>query len=480
MATEEPQQPRSFQSVVDRIPDSKRADWFLRLREIQGDAGGEVELPPRFGLVREAVRSAGLPPGRYMVQVVRRDEGTGAARASLTKLKAHGPVRSIIEVLGDGSEPQAPTVSAAPRTVSRPSITTPADPAVAEVHRQAALANAQAARMRAEIERLKMQRELETAGGPSGSDVLGVLRAEIGQLRAAIQPRDQNPQLLAALIPLVQAIVQSMMASSDRREALMVEFLKAGRADKASASTELAALIPAIGSILELATGLGGGGGGGGEDKGLMSQVGEILAAFRGAREQQPPQGRIAPPVPRQPTPEEAMRIAVLRFLSSVQQYAIAESDPLAAADQLDHDFGLLPKEFRELVLNNGSVEAVIAGLVRWMPQGAYQELTALLTSRPVVKTWLADFCDALRGDVDEGEVEDTEDDPEDDAPPPQRRRPDQGVMPTVPFDAVTRNQRAVQSAAEHAARAGRTKFVPPPESLFGSDGTANQAPPAG
>ena len=92
------------------------------------------------------------------------------------------------------------------------------------------------------------------------------------------------------------------------------------------------------------------------------------------------------------------MRARVLMFVKQLHRFASQEADPGAVADALEPAFGLLPKDFRELMLGT-SVEALIAGLARWLPQKAYLELTGFLTTHPNQKQWIAQFQAALRGE---------------------------------------------------------------------------------
>lgn len=97
------------------------------------------------------------------------------------------------------------------------------------------------------------------------------------------------------------------------------------------------------------------------------------------------------------------MRLNVMKWLASVQEFAAIGAEPVAVAEELYRPLEMLPREFRAMILGN-NLDAIMGSLVRWMPRPFYDKLTATMANDPAQKAWTAEFIRALQEQADEPE----------------------------------------------------------------------------
>lgn len=169
------------------------------------------------------------------------------------------------------------------------------------------------------------------------------------------------------------------------------------------------------------------------------------------------------------------MRWRVISFLLAIQREAEGQSDAGAAADRLEQDFLLCPREFRELVLAGNSLTTVLAGLTRFVPAQVLDRLNGSLAQDRRRWQWLEEFLRELQPPADDDQDDDDEQlDDEDDDDEDDEQLDDAGIEQTPEIDVPGPPQarptapEADRLAAAQAANAAVPELRLPPPNLFG------------
>ena len=415
----------SFQDTLRAIrhPDH----WELHVESFDAIAGpvNVLDCPEREDDPAAFLKNNGVPDGKYRIALESTDRGQQESTKASAKgrLRKHGPMSTVVEVGVPGDS--APAVAA--RRRSQASLATrsaaerplPIDPEIAASERAAAAAQAKAAELRSVMELRRVERESEamlagTAAAGAGTAIeVQLARLEAKLERIADDRRSSSGDGLARMLEVLAPFVVAFQQSSARRDGMFVGLLTPGEQQAQPSGVDtVQSTMELTKTFLDMVNTHGGGGGEGGG--GMLGDVASILRSM-----QVPAAGGPALPAPsraargarrappRKLSPEEDVRMRVLMFVDQVQRFASQETDPFATADALEPAFGLLPKEFRDLVLGS-NVDALVAALARWLPQSAHQKLTGMLTTHPTRRQWIEEFQSALRGegedDLDDGE----------------------------------------------------------------------------
>lgn len=403
---------RDFQNVIDRArPDH----WTLIVSDFHDRSNSTTFAWPEKGTdVRELLAAAGMY-GKYLVQAERIDNGEvteSAMKSAKTRLRKHGPLSTVVEVGPGGDQPGGGTRSSAATVASMAAGGTArtgtfADPALEAMRKETQAIELETQRMQAELRRLRVERDMQHLAGDSGRSDVSMLREELRELRNQRKP--DHSALVQAFVPLASAIITSMMESRSRHDELLLQILGGSGKSDEQASSPLEQQLPVLRALMDLGKEFGG--------DSSPSQIGEVASLIQSIGTLGPATAPVpgAPQVAQQPvparkapTPQQAMRLKVLKFLSIVQEWATVQADPATCAEEALPALGLLPKDFRDLVLQNG-VDSVIAGLVRFMPPPLYQKLTGALQANAAMKVWLHEFLEELQHEDDEEEVDEQE-----------------------------------------------------------------------
>lgn len=404
---------RNFQRVIDRArPDQ----WFLHCHQLAGDGAEDRELPwPEKGTeISEYLRDEGILEGRWQVQVERKDDADvtdAAIKSARQRLRKHGPMSTVVDI-GTASTTAAPSSTFEPSQTARkrkspaePPLSE-SDPELYELKRQTIIAQQEAAKFRAELERRRWEAQLKASGsGGEEFSMISLMRQEFDRMR---QQQDKGPgvgQIATVLAPIAQALITSMLESSARREELLMSMV-ASRPEGDSDTDSVSKTLPVMKDLFSFVKDIGGESLEDGS-KGMLGEAADLVAAFGSINP-----GGVAPamfPQPaapgaaragaqpaQPPSAEQRMQIRILKFLGFVQEFAEQDADPGAVAEQLYSPLGTLPGEFRDLVLRN-KAEGVIAGLHRFMPATIHGKFRARLQSRPGEHQWLATFLEAMQ-----------------------------------------------------------------------------------
>ena len=425
-----------------------RPDSWQLLVTPQAGNGTAFRLPlPADGDVVAAIVQKGVETGiHYRVKLDPVGPvGDEALKArSFLRKACPGKQVSILWVPGPGERAGMP--APASETASR-------DDAVAQAERDARRLQADAARVRAEIElaRLEQQRRREQGAAPAG-DGLGLvvqqLRDEIRDLRAQVAAREQGggaggmvERLATTFAPVAIQAWQQWQEGARRREAQLAALEAAVRsrgadvpalADlvPAAPGLELGTILPAVQQILAIARAIqapaegaaaaGGGTGTLGEIRGLIEalipRTGSMTAptapqrrALRGPPQQQP-RPVVAAPGPATAQEQEGKR-RVLALVTVLEQELAISSDPTLVADQVEPLLAACPKEFRQQLMHDRA-QNILSSLARWIPAEDYARVTSAVAGNAQHGIWLEEFLVALQNppeDDDDGGSEDSD-----------------------------------------------------------------------
>lgn len=384
---------KSFALALSR---AKAEEWQLECIAFGATATAPrvIDLPGYGVDIREHIARQGFPPGSYRVTLERRP-GTEpqAARRSKYRLRKFGPLSTVVKVDGDGSTPtpaRRPTAAAS---------AAPAPDSTASRHRRDEIAErtAKLELLRLDIEERRLMRELAANAQPSDS------------------AKSAQPTPWPAIVAAVAPIIERLLSSASRREEAMMRLLaERDQAPPQFMPTQeplpqqnpiretMETMRELMAGMREL--GIGGGGDGEGGMAGTVASIVQSLTPLLKQPAAPQPTNRIATKVAR-PRPGDEVKLRVVQWLVSVHRAAMQDLQPEAVADELDHAFGLLPGDFRKLILEAPSLEGLISGLGRFVPPQVSNTLSAAVTTNAAVKAWLERFLAAMRSpeEADDG-----------------------------------------------------------------------------
>lgn len=286
-------------------------------------------------------------------------------------------------------------------------------------------------RRRADVELRKLEREAASTGSPVGSDVSTLLLLELRGLRAALErppapaatpPRQSAGAALSQWAPIIVQVAQGVIGWLGRRETMMLELLRGGGSTSAAPDASLsglAALIPAVKSILEFAQDLGAtarapeaeSANGMVEFRKILESVATLRSTAHGSGRD--PVGAPGAGAPGGPAMAAAPRVAtppgvavdpimhrVAIMLEVLEREARARTDPYAIADQCVDDLSLLPGAVQEALLDADS-STLCARLAPHLPPLLIERLRGLLADENV-KRWFDAFLEGLRTEEEE------------------------------------------------------------------------------
>lgn len=272
---------------------------------------------------------------------------------------------------------------------SRPPAAVEIDPDIIEARKQTALKQQQLADLRVERELRRVQLELE--GKPS-TDQSASLTTEIVKtlLQTQLQPRSNffTPQLVTALVSGMVTAVQSLRQPPTDPLKMFSEFQK----------------------IISTAGGIGGGV----EDVAEGNILGTVIQAL--ARTPANPQA--TPPVqgPPQRPQVDPRQQRNMQFLGMLARECRLGSDPAVMARAMADTLGVLPEEFRRVLMTE-SLSTILGALPTMVPPEVVQDFHAL-GQEPRHRAWLEKFLAAIRdGNRLGGMMQEAEETPQAPAP---------------------------------------------------------------
>lgn len=368
-------------------------------------------LPVPEGLALEThLALAGATPGKWRVQLVPTVKRP-AARHRLDRLQKLGPVAGIVTIEPahvEEARELRPQRRAA-RRVAGEGIETAAQrsPSVRAMREQVELKRAENERAQLDLEAKRIEkqlRELESDEPKPASPFAGI---------AAIA---------SPFVPLVIEAVRSFIQNQQQTAAALAEALTrephypAPVAQPQGITLEtVLGLVPQLKDLAKLVTGLAGGSKRDDDEPrseigSMLETVRDILTGVRGdAIAPAAPPAIVPPAIPGAPpvanghpqqqrrTPQQMMSLRVVKFLSAVLAEQTATADPASAAQRLFPAIGALPEEFRRLILTAGNVEALLAGLPKWLPAALRVQVPNAIRQDQGKQRWLAVFLETVR-----------------------------------------------------------------------------------
>jgi len=268
---------------------------------------------------------------------------------------------------GDDGE-QAPSL---PWPDNRPPAVIESDPDVLEARKKTALKQQELSDLKVERELHRLRLEVEGKPTPDASATMTteLLRALITQQQS--RPNFFTPQLVTALVSGLVTAVQALRQPPSDPLKMFGEFQK----------------------IISTAGGLASGSGEEIAEGNILGTVIQALARIPANPQPQPQQG---PPQATQPTPQiDERKRRNMHFLGLIARECRMGSDPAAMAGVMRDSLGVLPQDFRAMILEE-SLSSILSALPAIVPPEVAQDF-AQLGSDQRHRAWLEQFLQTIR-----------------------------------------------------------------------------------
>lgn len=401
--------PRTFLEQLQAIAGPR--NWLLHATNqqepdaTQPHAIAPLPLPKSFDL-ETWLACNGAREGRYLVKLEAVGMSSNQARQRLDRLQKSGPVQAIVTVRREHvavAEQSEPTATTRPRP-ARPA---PSEsPGVKMKADELAMMKLENERLALEAEQRKLRKQIRELDSPTPAD--GATASPLSGIMAVVGP----------LVPFAVEFVRGFL-ETQKQTAQAIQQLLLARASEPSTSPaggasleSLLALVPKVKELTKLFGGLAPR-----DDDEPQSEFGAMLSTVRDMLPMLAgnASGAAAPATngaaPRRAmTAHDMMNLRVLKFFEAIRREQELTADPASTADAMMAQIGQLPEAFRALLASSKNVDALLAGLPRWLPPGLKDTVPNAIRIDQKRRAWLQSFLDAVHENIADAAAADGDD----------------------------------------------------------------------